>query len=105
MATTMYSELAIFGLRLGHNTRIGEIRDGDRRSKSRYSWDHGHKHGVHDGSIHYHIVQFLKTQPDNQATIQAIIRAVPKAASMVKRGRPDNGFLRELVKQEICMRI
>ncbi len=92
-----YSDSTVWTLTVAYNTRRGEVLDGSRVSAtSSVSWGSG-KHCVDDNSIHYKIINFLKTQPMKRASIQTINASlnIPHI----------DHYFRELEKQDICVRV
>lgn len=87
----------LWALAANYNRRRGEILDGTRESTTpSVSWKEG-KHSVEDGSTHYDIINFLRTQPMNTASVQTLI-------SSLNISHTDH-YLRELEKQQIVVRV
>jgi len=84
-----------WALAQNYNTHRGMVLDGTKVSSiASVNWSKG-KHCVDDESVHYKIIKFLSTQPNNKASIRVINASL---------NIPDIGrYLRELKKQRICV--
>jgi hypothetical protein len=94
---SQYGDNDEWGLTDAYNTRRGEVLDGSSVSPTpSVKWNTG-KHCVDDNSIHYKIMNFLKTQPMKKASIR-ILKASLNIDNL-------DHYLRELKKQLICKKL